>query len=113
VLTRANIVPPFRRWADYGSFQTHTQELVWDKAEWLATASGWIRERVDVTGEIEQAHVRWWSTVLRVPTTDGDLFFKAVAPVHRFEAGLTARLADLQPGGSRRSWTSTLSAAGS
>jgi hypothetical protein len=35
--------------------------------------------------------------VLRVPTADGDLFFKAVQPVHRFEAGLTARLAELQP----------------
>jgi Phosphotransferase enzyme family len=51
-----------------------------------------------VTGEIEQPHVRWWSTVLQVPTADGDLFFKAVAPIHRFEAALTARLAELQPG---------------
>ncbi len=50
-----------------------------------------------MTGEIEQPHVRWWSTVLRVPTADGNLFFKAVAPVHGFEAGLTARLAELQP----------------
>jgi hypothetical protein len=58
----------------------------------------WIRDSVEVTGEIEQPHVRWWSTVLRVPTADGDLFFKAVAPVHRFEAALTARLAELQPG---------------
>ena len=39
----------------------------------------------------------WWSTVLRVPTPEGDLFFKAVAPVHHFEAGLTAKLAELQP----------------
>ena len=76
----------------------HPQGLVWDKGEWLAAAIDWIRERVDVSGEIEQPHVRWWSTVLRVPTADGDLFFKAVAPVHRFEAGLTARLAELQPG---------------
>jgi Phosphotransferase enzyme family len=38
------------------------------------------------------------STVLRVPTADGDLFFKAVAPIHQFEAALTARLAELQPG---------------
>jgi hypothetical protein len=72
-------------------------ELPWVRPEWLAEATGWIRERVDVTGEIEQPHVRWWSTVLRVPTAEGDLFFKAVAPVHRFEAALTARLAELQP----------------
>jgi hypothetical protein len=72
--------------------------LPWTQPEWLAEAAAWIRERVEVTGEIEQPHVRWWSTVLRVPTADGNLFFKAVAPVHRFEAGLTARLAELQPG---------------
>jgi hypothetical protein len=72
-------------------------ELLWNRPDWLAQASSWIRERVDVTGEIEQPHVRWWSTVLRVPTTDGDLYFKAVQPVHRFEAALTARLAELQP----------------
>jgi hypothetical protein len=70
--------------------------LLWTSPEWLEETSAWIRGRVDVTGEIEQPHVRWWSTVLRVPTAEGDLFFKAVAPVHRFEAALTARLAELQ-----------------
>jgi hypothetical protein len=73
-------------------------ELLWNRPDWLAEATAWIRERVEVTGEIEQPHVRWWSTVLRVPAADGDLFFKAVQPVHRFEAALTARLAELQPG---------------
>jgi hypothetical protein len=72
-------------------------DLLWNRAEWRAEAMAWVRERVDVTGEIDQFHVRWWSTVLRVPTADGDLYFKAVAPVHRFEAALTARLAELQP----------------
>jgi Phosphotransferase enzyme family len=73
-------------------------ELIWVRPEWLAEATAWIRARVDVSGEIEQPHVRWWSTVLRVPTADGDLYFKAVAPIHHFEAALTARLAELQPG---------------
>jgi Phosphotransferase enzyme family len=72
-------------------------ELLWTRPEWLAEAMAWIRERADVSGEIDQFHVRWWSTVLRVPTPEGDLFFKAVAPVHHFEAGLTAKLAELQP----------------
>src|SRR6266498_3381321 len=72
--------------------------LPWTQLEWLAEASAWIRARVEVSGDIEQPHVRWWSTVLRVPTAEGDLFFKSVAPVHRFEAALTARLAELQPG---------------
>ncbi len=57
----------------------------------------WIRERADVAGDIEQPHVRPWSTVLRVPTPDGDLYFKAVSAIHVFEAALTALLASLQP----------------
>jgi hypothetical protein len=71
--------------------------VIWADPAWLAEATAWIRERAQVSGPIEQPHVRWWSTVLRVPTPDGDLYFKADAPVHRFEAGLTAKLAELQP----------------
>src|SRR5207249_11341554 len=37
-------------------------------------------------------HVRPWSTVLRVPTTDGDIYFKASAPVQAFEVPLLALL---------------------
>ncbi|MBA2569078.1 MAG: aminoglycoside phosphotransferase family protein [Actinobacteria bacterium] len=72
-------------------------DLLWTRPDWLEQATSWIRERASVIGEIEQPHVQWWSTVLRVPTGEGDLFFKAVSPVHRFEAELTARLAELQP----------------
>jgi hypothetical protein len=72
--------------------------LLWTRPEWLAEATVWIRERAEVIGEIEQPHVRWWSTVLRVPTPGGDLYFKAVAPIHRFEAALTGLLAELQAG---------------
>jgi hypothetical protein len=72
--------------------------LPWTSPEWLAEATTWIRQRAEVVGEIEQPHVRWWSTVLRVSTTGGDLYFKAVAPLHRFEAALTGLLAELQPG---------------
>jgi hypothetical protein len=77
--------------------RSRAPELPWVQPEWLAEATAWICARTEVSGEIEQPHVRWWSTVLRVPTAGGDLFFKAVAPVHRFEAALTARLAELQP----------------
>jgi hypothetical protein len=73
-------------------------ELRWTSPEWLSEATAWIRERADVAGHIEQPHVRPWSTVLRVPTTDGDLYFKAVSAIHLFEAALTALLAELQPG---------------
>ena len=67
-------------------------ELPWTSPEWLSAATAWIRERVDVAGDIEQPHVRWWSTVLRVPTADGDLYFKTVSAIHLFEAALTGIL---------------------
>jgi len=77
--------------------------LQWVQPEWLAEASTWIRSRlgeggIAVTGVIEQPHVRWWSTVMRVPTEDGLLWFKANAAPHAFEAGLLAILDRIAPG---------------
>ncbi len=77
--------------------------LPWTQAAWLARAHAWIRARLGElglaqAGEIEQPHVRWWSTVLRVPTSDGDLWFKANAPPHAFEARLLAILERVRPG---------------
>jgi phosphotransferase family enzyme len=77
--------------------------LLWLRPEWLDEATRWIDAQlaqlgIPMTGEIEQPHVRWWSTVLRVPTCEGDLYFKAAAPVHRFEAGLMVAIERLQPG---------------
>ncbi|MDQ2984012.1 MAG: hypothetical protein M3R70_08840 [Actinomycetota bacterium] len=54
-------------------------DLIWVRLEWLAEATAWIREHVEVAGEIEQPHIRWWSTVLRVPTPAGDAWFKATS----------------------------------
>jgi hypothetical protein len=77
--------------------------LPWVQPDWLAAATRWIETRLDeqsvsLTGEIEQPHVRWWSTVLRVPTSAGDLYFKSNAPPHAFEAALLVILGRLQPG---------------
>jgi len=72
-------------------------ELRWTEPEWLAGAEAWIRERADVTGELDQFHVRWWSTVIRVPTRREDLYFKAVANGFLFEPPLTAKLFELKP----------------
>jgi phosphotransferase family enzyme len=77
--------------------------LPWVQPAWLAEAHAWIRARLEEqgiapAGEIEQPHVRWWSTVLRVPTSEGDLWFKANAPPHAFEAGLLAILERVRPG---------------
>ena len=58
----------------------------WLDHRWLAEAEAWIREQAGVTGPIEQPHVFPWSTVLRVPTDDGLLWFKATSPeVHGVE----------------------------
>jgi hypothetical protein len=69
----------------------------WTEPGWLAEADAWIRERVRVTGELDQFHVRWWSTVIRVPAEGEDLYFKAVAEGFRFEPTLTQRLFELAP----------------
>lgn len=78
-------------------------QLIWVQPGWLAEACDWIRAQLaehglTSTGEVEQPHVRWWSTVMRVPTDEGDLWFKADAPPHAFEAGLLAILGQLLPG---------------
>lgn len=72
-------------------------ELPWTEPAWLAEAEAWIRERAKVVGELDQFHVRSWSTVIRVPTRDEDLYFKAVANGFMFEPPLTAKLAELRP----------------
>jgi phosphotransferase family enzyme len=55
-------------------------------------ADDWIRRHVDPVGEIEVAHERPWSTVLRVPVHDGVVWFKECGDVQRFEPRLSADL---------------------
>jgi hypothetical protein len=69
----------------------------WEDPAFLAEARAWIESRVDVTGELEQPHVRPWSTVLRVPTASGDVWFKAAVPGLAHDAGVTEVLARLKP----------------
>lgn len=64
---------------------------------WLAEVRAWIGSQVTIAGEIEQPHVRPWSTVLRVPTTDGVAWFKAPREAFAFEARLLDRLGPLAP----------------
>jgi len=73
----------------------------WQDAQWLAQVREWVRGRladlgVEPTGPVEQPHVPWWSTVLRVPTTAGTLWFKA-ARDGGTEARLTTLLQDVAP----------------
>lgn len=78
------------------------EDLPWTDKSWLATANEWIDTELasaglTASGPREQPHVRPWSTVLRVPTNDGDLYFKAVWPPQVHEAALTAALASWLP----------------
>ncbi|MCX6080082.1 MAG: phosphotransferase [Chloroflexi bacterium] len=74
----------------------------WEQLDWLEQAHDWIlselaRKGIKVSGEIEQAHIRPWSTVMRVATKDGFYFFKATAPYFGYETTLTEYLARTQP----------------
>lgn len=69
----------------------------WTDPTWLAQAHEWIRAHVEPVGPIEQPHVRPWSTILRVPTAGGNVWFKANLPVHACEAAVVGTLARLRP----------------
>ncbi|HET6745309.1 MAG TPA: phosphotransferase [Candidatus Limnocylindria bacterium] len=74
----------------------------WSEPQWRREVQAWIKDRLAelgerITGPIEQQHRVWWSTVLRIPTDAGDVWFKAVQPDGAFEMGLTPFLARLRP----------------
>jgi aminoglycoside/choline kinase family phosphotransferase len=73
----------------------------WLAPEWREEAEAWIAAHVEVTGEIDQFKAEAWSTVMRVPTADGTVYFKANAPEHLYEVPLldvlTARVPSRVP----------------
>ncbi|HCB06814.1 MAG TPA: hypothetical protein DEQ43_21660 [Nocardioides bacterium] len=68
-----------------------SDELVrWADPAFLAEAVSWVDQRLadlgrERSGDVEQPHVRSWSTVLRVPTADGPVWFKANTEALRHE----------------------------
>ena len=74
----------------------------WVDPAWRVEADSWAEARLEElglerTGAIEQPHVRPWSTVLRIPTDAGDVWFKANMPGLEHEARLVALLARKRP----------------
>ncbi|KAA1425733.1 phosphotransferase [Nocardioides antri] len=74
----------------------------WTDPVFLEPARSWIDEQLAglglaVTGEVEQPHVTRWSTVLKVPTATGPVWFKANDGSMRHEAGVTALLSARHP----------------
>jgi hypothetical protein len=77
-------------------------EARWRDPDWLAGAYDWVDSRLAElglmrTGEIEQPHIYPWSTVLRVPIEQGNVWFKANAERLRHEAALVRRIAARRP----------------
>lgn len=82
-----------------------TSELTarWRDPAFLDAAHAWIAARLAehdraVAGTIDQPHVTDWSTVMRVPTVDGPVWFKANDESMRHEAAVTALVAPLSTG---------------
>lgn len=78
------------------------QTLLWEQPAWQAEVHAWIRSalaknNLQLTGEIEQPHIRPWSTVMNVPTSVGTFYFKASASVFAHETALTHYLAKFRP----------------
>jgi hypothetical protein len=76
--------------------------MLWTDSDWLEPAEKWIRDQlgllnIQVTGPIEQPHVREWGTILRVPTNKGDVYFKATTLLLQNEAAVTQALSNWHP----------------
>jgi hypothetical protein len=74
----------------------------WRDAAFLAEALAWVRDGLaaagrELVGEPEQTHVRAWATVLRCPTAEGDVWFKAMARGTAHEVALLKALASWCP----------------
>jgi hypothetical protein len=75
---------------------------LWSSPGWLDGAVAWLDDRlaaagIERTGPVEQPRVRPWATVLRAPTTGGDVWLKAAGPGTAFEVGLYELLARVVP----------------
>ena len=75
---------------------------LWTQSGWLDEATAWIRaelerQGIQLLGPVDQPHTRPWSTVLRAPTSDGDVYLKAVPPMLRHEVAVTVELSRVSP----------------
>ena len=82
--------------------QDQPYQLPWEHPDWLEQATAWIHAQLeaqgtDITGPIEILHQRPWSTLARLSTTNGTVYFKAPAPAYPYEAALTQALARWRP----------------
>lgn len=81
---------------------THSTPTTWQNPDWLEQAQRWIRDElaaqaVMITGPIDQFHIRPWSTVMRIPTGQGDVYFKASASVAVHDTAVTQTIFHYRP----------------
>ena len=77
-------------------------QLPWEQPGWLEQATAWIQAQLaergrHASGPVELLHQRPWSAFARVPTDEGAAYFKAPAPMFKYEAALTQALARWRP----------------
>lgn len=75
----------------------------WYLPGWHVAATSWVADRLGAlgiaqTGPAEQLRSWQRSAMVRVPTSQGEMYFKAVPPMFGHEPALTAALAALAPG---------------
>ncbi len=73
--------------------QTRTARARWLDPAWHAEVRLWIEQRLAehgmaITSSVTQPHIRPWSTALAIPTTAGQVWFKAAGPGTRHEVPL-------------------------
>jgi hypothetical protein len=73
------------------------ETLRWHDPEWLAGAVQWIDERVERVGEVDQFHAYPWATAIRVPTPEGQVWFKACIDELAHEVGTLELIAAHRP----------------
>ncbi len=74
----------------------------WKNPNWLKRVKAWIeaclaQDGLEITGALEQVHLRPWSTVFQVPTNRENFFFKATSPALLHEAVVTFALFTWRP----------------
>ncbi|HUP28223.1 MAG TPA: hypothetical protein VM409_07295, partial [Chloroflexia bacterium] len=79
------------------------QRQPWAREGWLPGAEAWIRQELErlgikVTGDVEQDKTWSISCLLRVPTDQGTVYFKAVPAIFAQEPLITKALAECFPG---------------
>jgi hypothetical protein len=76
--------------------------VTWSSDVWIEHATAWADEQLPAagltrTGDVEQASLRPWATVLRIPSSDGTVWMKAAGPEVAFEVGLYDLLGRVVP----------------